>query len=142
MISSHRNLTGHCIACVKETEPETPGQEESSTSQIRKQEEKEVLIMKNESKEEETDAQNWDDVGLEDTEENFGDEEIDFEIFDNTSSNSKSPIDESELPMETEVENIEEEISFGEEELANISSSCIDEVSKTSGNYENEIRLA
>ena len=51
--------------------------------------------MKNESKEEETDAQNWDDVGLEDTEENFGDEEIDFKIFDNTSSNSKSPIDES-----------------------------------------------
>ena len=135
-------MTGHCIACVNETEPESPGQEESSTSQIRKQEEKEVLIMKNESKEEETDAQNRDDVGLEDTEENFGGEEIDFKIFDDTSSNSKSPIDESELPMETEFENIEEEISFGEEELAIISSSCIDEVSKTSGNYENEIRLA
>ena len=73
-------MTGHCIACVNETEPETPGQEESSTSQIRKQEEKEVLIMKNESKEEETDAQNR-DVGLEDTEENFGDEEIDFKIL-------------------------------------------------------------
>ena len=81
--------------------------------------------MISESNEEGTDTSNRNDVGLEDTEENLGDEEIDFQISDNTSSNSKSPIDESELPMETEFENIEEEISFGEEELANISSSCI-----------------
>ena len=86
--------------------------------------------MISESNEEGTDISNRNDVGLEDTEENLGDEEIDFQISDNTSSNSKSPIDESELPMETEFENIEEEISFGEEELANISSSCIDEVSQ------------
>ena len=70
------------------------------------------------------------DEEFEDTPKILGDEKKKFQIFDSVSSNSKSPINESDTQMETEGELIEEELLFGEEMLENISSSCIDEVSQ------------
>ena len=65
------------------------------------------------------------DEEFEDTPKILGDEKKRFQIFDSVSSNSKSPINESDTQMETEGELIEEELLFGEEMLKNISSSCI-----------------